>query len=197
MLITKDVTAIILSGGQGSRMAGKDKGLVNYHDQPLIEHVINRISPQVKGIIISCNRNFDTYRAYGFPLATDLGTTNTSASFSGPLAGIQAGLNKITTKAALIVPCDSPNIPEDLVKRLLAKLNEGQYPAVTAFDGKRLQPLFSLLSVAVKKPLDDYLNSGQRKVDAFFLQLPTTKVDFSDSTDHFLNLNTLESLINA
>lgn len=194
MLATEDITAIILSGGQGVRMDGKDKGLVNYQDSPMIKQVIKCIAPQVKNIVISCNRNFEVYGAYGFPLASDRRTTNTLPCFEGPLAGIQAGLNKIQTKAAIIVPCDSPNIPQDLVKRLRLKLNESKSSAATPFDGKRVQPLFSLITTAAQKPLDDYLNSGQRKVDVFFLQLKTEIVDFSDSTAHFLNLNTFSSL---
>lgn len=194
MLVTEDITAIILSGGQGTRMDGKDKGLVNYQGLPLIEHVINRIAPQVKDLVINCNRNFDVYGAYGFPLACDSDSPNTPPRFEGPLAGIQAGLTKIKTKAAIIVPCDSPEIPEDLVKRLLFKLNKGNSTAATPFDGKRIQALFSLITMATQKPLDDYLNAGQRKVDVFFLQLKIETVDFSDSASHFLNLNTLKSL---
>ena len=209
MLLTEDITAIILSGGQGSRMDGKDKGLVCYQNKPLIKHVIDRISPQVKDIVISCNRNHDSYADYGFPITSDLNSSNSSShsqepsyqgpiyqgpSYQGPLAGIQAGLNIVKTKAAIIVPCDSPNIPKDLVKRLRLQLDENKISVAIPSDGTRIQPLFSLITMAVKEPLNDYLLSGQRKAELFFRQQKPEIVDFSDLAKHFLNFNTIQSL---
>ena len=199
MLLTEDISAIILSGGQGSRMNGKDKGLVCFQNKPLIEHVINCISSQVKDIVISCNRNHDSYAAYGFPITSDLDSTNSAAhsqkpGYQGPLAGIQAGLNIIRTKATIIVPCDSPDIPKDLVNRLRLQLDETKASVAIPSDGNRIQPLFSLITMAIKKPLDDYLSSGQRKAEHFFLQQNPEIVDFSDVAEHFLNFNTIKSL---
>ena len=199
MLLTEDITAIILSGGQGSRMGGKDKGLVCYQNKPLIEHVIDCISPQVKDIVISCNRNQDNYADYGYPITPDLNSSKNSTDlqepvYQGPLAGIQAGLNIVKTKAAIIVPCDSPVIPKDLVNRLRLQLDENKVCIAIPSDGTRVQPLFSLITMAVKKPLDDYLLSGQRKAEHFILQQKPEIVDFSDLTKHFLNFNTIQSL---
>lgn len=194
MLTIEDITAIILSGGQGSRVNNHDKGLISYRDKPLISHVIDKISPQVDNIVISCNRNTEIYAKYGFPIAKDLENTNNSVQFEGPLAGIQAGLNQIKTQAAIIVPCDNPNIPPILVKRLITAVNQYNKLMATPNDGHRIQPLYSLLTLSAKEPLDNFLKSGQRKAEFFFLQQGTLKVDFSDCKEHFLNLNTLESL---
>ncbi|MGH6610696.1 MAG: NTP transferase domain-containing protein, partial [Burkholderiaceae bacterium] len=42
------VTGLILAGGRGERMGGADKGWVEYHGRPLIEHVVERLTPQVQ-----------------------------------------------------------------------------------------------------------------------------------------------------
>lgn len=209
MLLTEDITAIILSGGQGSRMDGKDKGLVCFQNKPLIKHVIDCISPQVKDIVISCNRNHDSYADYGYPITSDMNSSDCASNsqesfyqgplyqgpiYQGPLAGIQAGLNIVKTKAAIIVPCDSPNIPKDLVKRLRLQLDENKISVAIPSDGTRIQPLFSLITMAVKEPLNDYLLSGQRKAELFFRQQKPEIVDFSDLAKHFLNFNTIQSL---
>jgi len=36
-----EITAVILAGGQASRMDGEDKGLIVFRELPLISHVIN------------------------------------------------------------------------------------------------------------------------------------------------------------
>jgi molybdopterin-guanine dinucleotide biosynthesis protein A len=40
----KNITAVILAGGKGRRMGGKDKGLAELNDQPLIRRVITLIT---------------------------------------------------------------------------------------------------------------------------------------------------------
>ena len=55
------VAAVILAGGQGRRMGGADKGLVEYRGRPLIEWVLEVLTPQVDELVISANRNLDTY----------------------------------------------------------------------------------------------------------------------------------------
>ena len=54
------IFALILAGGQGSRMGGVDKGLVQWHNKALIDHVIEKIRPQVSHIAISANRNLES-----------------------------------------------------------------------------------------------------------------------------------------
>ena len=58
------VSCIILAGGQGKRAGGRDKGLVLYHNKPLIKYVIDVIKPQVDDIVISANRNINSYHQF-------------------------------------------------------------------------------------------------------------------------------------
>lgn len=50
MLQPTQTSWVILAGGQASRMGGKDKGLIELNQKPLIEHVIKRLSPQTPRI---------------------------------------------------------------------------------------------------------------------------------------------------
>jgi molybdopterin-guanine dinucleotide biosynthesis protein A len=61
--------------------------------------------------------------------------------------------------------------------------------AALAADGKRTQPLFLLLRVAVAPSLQDYLKSGGRKVETWLGQVRATTVDCSDVADTFANVN--------
>lgn len=86
---TPVITAVILSGGQGTRLAGLDKGLVKLNKIPLVQHLINRIQPQVSEIIISANRNLNVYNDLGFSVYED-----DISGFAGPLAGIVKALQQ-------------------------------------------------------------------------------------------------------
>lgn len=66
MLQPTQTSWVILAGGQASRMGGKDKGLIELNQKPLIEHVIERLSPQTPRILINANRNQDAYSKFGF-----------------------------------------------------------------------------------------------------------------------------------
>ncbi|MEQ4583771.1 MAG: NTP transferase domain-containing protein, partial [Pantoea agglomerans] len=46
------LTGIILAGGQGRRMGGQDKGLVQLDGRPLYQHVLERLRPQVDIVMI-------------------------------------------------------------------------------------------------------------------------------------------------
>ena len=42
-----EITAVILAGGQASRMDGEDKGIIVFRELPLIAHVVNITKPKV------------------------------------------------------------------------------------------------------------------------------------------------------
>ncbi|WP_243269106.1 NTP transferase domain-containing protein, partial [Pseudomonas aeruginosa] len=78
---------LLLAGGRGQRMGGRDKGLIEWQDLPLIAHLHRLVRPLTDDLIVSCNRNQERYAAYADRLVSD-----DSRDFPGPLAGIRAGL---------------------------------------------------------------------------------------------------------
>ncbi len=181
-------SAIVLAGGQGLRMGGRDKGLVELAGAPLVAHVLARLTPQVDDIVINCNRNQARYAAFGWPLAGD------TAADGGPLQGILSALPQCRHDWALVVPCDSPFLPADLHHRLRAAVH-GHRLAV-AHDGERLQPLFMLLHRSLAPSLEQWLASGQRKVEHWCQQEHAAIARFEDMRA-FGNLNTVEDLENG
>lgn len=174
---------LILAGGEGRRMGGADKGLLSYQGRPLVAHVLARLAPQVDGLLISANRNFDAYHAFGpavLPDATD--------ERLGPLAGLRAGLAACPTPWLVTSPCDCPALPGDLVLRLLTAAEaEGASLAVAATaDG--LQPTFQLCRRELLPKLDAYLAAGGRKLGEWCESQGAIEVVFPDP-NAFVNLN--------
>ncbi|MEF1251053.1 molybdenum cofactor guanylyltransferase MobA [Vibrio owensii] len=187
MLQPTQTSWVILAGGQASRMGGKDKGLIELNQKPLIEHVIERLSPQTPRILINANRNQDAYRAFGFVFSDQF------KDFPGPMGGIHAGLVHAETDWVGFVPCDSPQINTDLVERFCNAVEEDT-DILVAHDGDHQQPVFTLYHKRVLPKLTAFLERGDRKIILLYKECNTRYVDFSDSPNCFVNLNTPEEL---
>jgi molybdopterin-guanine dinucleotide biosynthesis protein A len=186
-----DVTGLLLAGGLGRRMGGADKGLVALNTldgRPMASWVLDRLRPQVGAVIINANRHLDEWQVYGDRVVSD-----EFGGFSGPLAGVHAGLLACSTSWLVSAPCDSPFLPLDLVSRLAEGIrHSGADLAVVRTDGQ-LQPVFALMRREVLASLEQFLQGGGRKIDRWFDALKTTVVDYDDSAA-FANINTPEEL---
>lgn len=187
MLLPTQTSWVILAGGQASRMGGKDKGLIELNDKPLVQHVIERLSSQTPHILINANRNQETYAQFGEVFS------DTFADYPGPMGGIHAGLLHAPTDWVGFVPCDSPQINTDLVKRFCDSADEDT-DILVAHDGDHQQPVFTLYHKRVLPKLTAFLERGDRKIILLYKECNMRYVDFSDSPDCFLNLNTPEEL---
>jgi molybdopterin-guanine dinucleotide biosynthesis protein A len=183
----ENVTGVVLAGGQGRRMGGVDKGLQLLSGRPMIEHVIERLAPQVDEIVINANQNLEAYAQFGHAVVPDV-----TGGFAGPLAGLQAGLQAAKHPLVVTAPCDSPFLPQDLVPRLRAAL-AGNDLAV-AKTGKQAHPVFALVRRGLLDHLTAYLNGGGRKIDAWYASLAVVEVPFDDEAEAFSNINTREEL---
>lgn len=180
-----EITAVILAGGRGRRMGGKDKGLVEINNLPLIEHILSAVKSQAGQTVINANRNIEEYQRYGFPVVSDA-----MADYQGPLAGFASTMAAAETEYIVTIPCDSPLLPADLVQRLVHALQNEDAELAVAHDGKRLQPVFALIKVKLLPSLLQFLQRGDRKIDLWYAQHKMAKADFSDIPETFLNINT-------
>ena len=186
---TKTITGLILAGGQGRRMGGVDKGLQDFRGKRLVDHVYERLAPQVGGIIINANQNHDAYRTFGVRVVSDA-----IGKFAGPLAGLHAGLCVSRRPYLVSVPCDSPFLPGDLVARLYAGLEHSGAEIAVAKTGDQPHPVFCLARRGVLDHLTDFLKNGGRKIDAWYATLRVAEVAFDDEAETFSNINTSDEL---
>ena len=188
----EQITGLVLAGGRGSRMGGVDKGLQLHAGRPLAQHALQRLAPQVGPLMINANRNLEVYAAMGVPVRPDV-----LPDFAGPLAGLLTGLMHCTTPWLVTVPCDSPHFPADLVDRLARAAAAAEADiamAATLEDGVlRHQPVFCLLRRELLPSLQDFLASGQRKIDRWTGSQRCTLERF-DEVEAFANANTAEEL---
>jgi molybdopterin-guanine dinucleotide biosynthesis protein A len=183
---------VILAGGLATRMGGGDKGLLPLGGVPILQRVIDRLDPQVDGIVLNANGDPKRFTAYDLPVVAD-----SIADFAGPLSGVLAGLDyaadhghsHIVTAAA-----DTPFFPCDLVPQLqLAGEHAGL--ALAASPSGR-QPTFGLWPVNLRDDLRAALNDGLRKVVLWTSQHNAGSATFPNDAA-FFNVNTPDDLITA
>lgn len=186
---TLSVAAVVLAGGAATRMQGADKGLVSFKDQTLVEAVIDRIRPQVDELVISANRNIETYRKLGYPVVTDA-----ISGYPGPLTGIAAALDVIKSDYLVTVPCDSPYVPTDLVEKLSeAFFTNPSLKCASVISQGLKQPIFMMIKKEMRTSIEAFLGKGERKVRAWLESEGVAWVEFDDLSA-FDNFNTLEEL---
>lgn len=183
------VTGVVLAGGLGRRMGGTDKGLQMLRGRAMVEWVIERIAPQVDALLINANQNLERYAHYGHPVVPDR-----VPDFAGPLAGLHAALSAAASPLVVTVPCDSPFLPGDLVRRLHDALVAGEASLAVARTFDQAHPVFCLCRRELLPHLTAYLEGGGRKIDHWYASLRVAEVAFDDVADAFENINTREEL---
>jgi len=181
----ENITAVILAGGRGRRLGGQDKGLLGLNGKPLIEHILDAITPQVKTVIINANRNLQAYAEYGYPVVSD-----DMLDYQGPLAGFAAALSACNTDYIMTLPCDGPSVPADLAVRLSKALIDNEAELAVAHDGQRMQPVYALIPRSLLGSLQTFLDAGDSKIDLWYAQHKVALADFSDDMESFFNINT-------
>ena len=189
MIAKYDLTGMILAGGEGRRMGGRDKGLEPFAGLPLVAHTVKRFDGHVHELMINANRNSDAYALFADRVIEDA-----EGGFKGPLMGIYSGLRAAQTPWLLVAPCDSPALPHDLVARMMAGIvtQDGEHDIAVAFDGERLHPVVALLRTSLADDLAATLAEGERKIDRWYARHAWCRVDMSDCPEAFANLNTEE-----
>jgi molybdopterin-guanine dinucleotide biosynthesis protein A len=185
----RDVTGLVLAGGAGSRLGGRDKGWVVHQHRPLVEQVIERLAPQVGALRISANRSLERYAALGFAVVTD---DPAWLPCPGPLAGLLAGLQGLESEWLAVVPCDAPRLPCDLVDRLADAAAAGHRAAV-ARTSAGIEPLFCLLHRTLHGALREALAAGTRGAGAWLDAVGVVAVPYDDVTA-FSNINRPDDL---
>ena len=180
---------MILAGGKASRMGGTDKGLVLLNGRPMIEWVIDRFRPQVGSLIFNSNTGGQRYADFGGSVVAD-----TIGGYSGPLAGLHAGLTAATTPYLACVPCDAPLLPGDLVARLYSALTDNHAEVAVARTATGLQPTFMLCRTDLAASIATFLSEeGRRAIHQWLGRVRTVEVVFPDETT-FANVNTPQDL---
>jgi len=182
-----ELGGIILSGGEGRRFGGRNKGLIELHGRPFIQHILEKLQPHLDMILISANRDMERYRSFGYPVCPD----QDEWQGLGPLAGLASCFSLLPDHldAVLVVPCDTPLLPDDLIPALAEKLFEKPENQIAyAVSEESIHPSIFLARFALFADLPGHLAEGKRSLKSWIFRYETVAFFFEDA-NAFTNIN--------
>lgn len=193
------IAGVILAGGRATRMGGGDKGLRQVGPKRLIDHVIDRLSPQCDVLAINANGNPQRFAEFNLPVLPD-----SLPDHPGPLAGVLAGLDwavDVGADAIVTAAADTPFFPRDLCRRLeQAAGPNGLTLAASRDEAGKLwrQPTFGLWPISLREDLRLALQEGLRKIVVWTDRHEAGLAEFSAIPfDPFFNINTPDDIEKA
>ena len=180
---------VILAGGRGLRMNGLDKAQCLLGGRPLIDHVFERLAPQVERVAINANGDADRFSRFDVPLLAD-----PFDGFLGPMSGVLAGMDWARGLGAshiVTAATDTPFFPLDMVE----KLQEVRASVVVARSAGRRHPVFALWEVSLADQMRTDIAAGARRIGVWADEQGAEAVSFDVSEgDPFYNINTADDL---
>ena len=188
-----NVSIVIQAGGQSSRM-GEDKGLVDLCGRPMIENVIERLSPYGNEMIITTNQP-ESYLRFGIRTKTDIYQNY------GALAGLHTALFAATNELVFVVACDLPFVNRGLFKFMKNLFVAKSVDVVIPKTEKGYEPFYAFYRKSTCLPLvTEAISSGKRRLISWFEYANVHPVfetvirEFDPGLDSFSNINTPEDL---
>lgn len=179
----KNISAIILAGGKGSRM-NSNKALLPICGITLIEKIIRDIDPYFGEILIS-TRNHNSFNFLSHQIVID------EKLNSGPLMGILSCLRASSNEINFVIACDTPEINFHFLEKMISYASK--YDIVVPISGKnKFEPLFAIYQKKLIPEIENLLKQNIRKISKLF-QKCRTKYLLMQNNEWFYNLNTMKN----
>ncbi len=190
------LTVVIQAGGQSSRM-GEDKALKSFLGKPLIQRVVDRLSPIADELIVTTNRP-DDYTFLNKRLISDLKPGR------GALGGLYTAIASASHAVVAVVACDMPFASTHFIESAHSLLVREDADVVIAKTDEGYEPLHAIYRRETCLPaIEAAINADLWKVIAWFPQVkvhtlsPDEVKAFDPSGLCFWNVNTPEEFQQA
>ena len=190
------LTICIQAGGQSSRM-GEDKALKTFLGRPLVQRVIERLSPIADEIIVTTNRPSD-YAFLDLRLIPDLKPGR------GALGGLYTAIASAVHPIVAVVACDMPFASAKIIEAASRLLVEEEADVVIPKGDEGYEPLHAVYRRDTCLPaIESAIEADQWKVVAWFPQVkvrvltPDEIKSFDSDGLAFWNVNTPEEFAKA
>jgi molybdopterin-guanine dinucleotide biosynthesis protein A len=150
--------AFLLAGGRSRRM-GRDKARLELAGQPLVAHMLAKLTGLGLETAICGNRPDLAALA---PVLPDPELPGDASP--GPLAGILAALEASNSALNLFLAVDMPGVPVDFLRWMIERAALTQSPATIPFVAGRAQPLCAIYHRELAPFIRRSLVSGEHRV---------------------------------
>ena len=183
------ITAIVLAGGESSRM-GQDKALLTIGNQTLLSRVcLVAREVAVSVYVVTPQEKYQSILPPGCLLVKEELVLN--AKSNAPIIGFAQGLAKVETEWVLLLACDLPYLSSSQVKQWSQALTT-VLPTEMAFlprNPKGWEALCGFYRRNCLTSLKTYINSGGKSFQKWLADLAVKELKLRDRTCLF-NCNT-------
>lgn len=184
------ITGAIIAGGRSGRFGNINKARAVLGGKTLLEHVHDRLQPQVNQLYINCPPDFALATEISSPVIVEDYLPNKK----GPLNGVLGALSKTVEDGfdwMLIAPCDTPFLPLDLASVLVnIAMDRNLELVIPAYKGIP-QASLSLWHSNLLEPLrQSVVDQGAEGFKQFYPHTLYELVEWPQADyDPFLNVN--------
>ena len=150
---------------------GRDKALVELDGQPMLAHVLERVSDLGQAQTLLVSNDHAAHARFGLPMLRD------ALPEGGSLGGIYTALLHSRCGHTLVVACDMPFLSPALLRHMLALREEGEYDVIVPRVDGYPQGLHAVYSQACIAPIRAQIESGRLKVIGFYDQVRVRYLD--------------------
>jgi molybdopterin-guanine dinucleotide biosynthesis protein A len=176
---------------------GEDKALKTFLGRPLIERVVERLSPIADELIVTTNRPHD-YRFLDLRLVSDIKPGR------GALGGLYTAIASASHPIVAVVACDMPFASPTLLRAASRLLVEENADVVIPKSSEGYEPLHAIYRRETCLPaIEAAIEADQWKVIAWFPQVKVRLLTPEEMREHdpsglaFWNVNTPEEFSKA
>jgi molybdopterin-guanine dinucleotide biosynthesis protein A len=181
------MTGIILSGGAGRRMGGREKAFLTLDGETFIQRKIRLLKPLFDELLVIVNRA-ELYSGIEADILED------ETPGDGPLMGMYTGLKASSSDINFITSVDSPFVHTGLVEYLLSEI-EDRDAHVPVWRGY-LEPLYAVYRKSCIPHIKKFL--GRKKIILFYDTIRLKCADetvcssFDPNGRCFININSMD-----
>lgn len=189
-----DLAAVILAGGQSSRM-GRDKALIRVRGVPLLQQTC-QIALAISNKVYVVTPWLEKYRAILPPgCQVIVEQQPSSPSQRSPLIGLSQALDQIKTEWILVLACDLPYLEVGQLREWVNYIAHVDSKPIAALPRhpKGWEPLCGFYHINCRSSLQAYISQGGRDFQGWLATQPVEALPI-DNWQMLFNCNTPQDL---
>jgi len=183
---------IILSGGQNTRMGGRNKAFLRLGDRYFLNWIIDTLSNVCCELILATREPY-LYGEWNLKIVEDI------LQVRSPLSGLHVGLVNMQADYAFCTSCDTPLLKKEVVQALIDEI-EPRYDVIVPTSSTYYQPMCAIYSKRCIPFIEKQLNLGDLKADHLYEKIKLKEIPYErfEAIDpdlkSFFNVNTPEDI---
>ncbi len=172
------VTALILAGGQSSRM-GTDKALLPWQGIPLLQRVVE-VAQECCETVCIVTPWPDRYRHL---VSSSINWCLEGKDNAGPLVALAKGFEAVQTPWVLLLACDMPQLDPKVLSDWITQLptqDAATAIAYVPYYQSRWEPLCGLYKVAGLSMLEAFIAEGERSFQTWLSRVGAVPLAVND-----------------